>query len=325
MNTVWKTEQDVDVTDDLGRNFRSLRISVTALCNFACRYCAPQSSGESRARFPEPGALLDSVRRLHRANAFHTVRITGGEPTLYPHLAELCRGLKDLGIERVALTSNGLRLGPLLGELRAAGLDDLNVSLDALSVESHQDLGGRGEPRDVLAAVDRAADLGLAVKLNCTALRGYNDHELRPLFEASAERKLTIRYLEFMRMGPVREDHEELFLSEAEILAEVLNGDAAEELQRESHATARYWRMRGGPHAGAIFGIIANHSRPFCGDCDRLRLDAAGNVYGCLSSARGHALPQDDADIRTVLRAALADKRRDGFTGSELSMKEIGG
>lgn len=323
MNTVWQTEDAV--VDELGRSFRSLRISVTALCNFACRYCAPQSTAEQAARFPAPQALLDAVRRMHHANAFHTVRITGGEPTLYPHLNELCRGLKDLGIERVALTSNGLRLSPLLPELRASGLDDVNVSLDALDPETHRRLGGRGEPGTVLDAVDRATELGFGVKLNCTVLRGHNERELRPLLQASAERRLTIRYLEFMRMGPVRDDHEQLFFSEQDILTAVLDGDEAVELSRESHATARYWRVESGPCAGSVFGIIANHSRPFCGDCDRLRLDAAGRIYGCLSSARGHELPRHAAGIRDVLRAALADKRRDGFTGSELSMKEIGG
>ncbi len=313
--------RDAAVRDAFGRTFRSLRLSVTPACDLSCAYCNPaRETFASTSRTPE--FYLELVGRIHAATPLAAVHITGGEPTLYRRLPELVRGLRGLGVGRISMTTNGVRLAPLVPELRGAGLDDCNVSLDALSRRGFARMTGRDERDRVLSGIEACREAGLPVKVNCTVMRGRNERELLYLFEYMSNRSISVRFLELMNMGPLRGEHGRLLVPESEILDHIGKRHRFQPEVREAGSTARYWVTPDGRR----FGIIANHSAPFCSDCDRLRLSFDGRLYGCLSSARSHSLDgaATESEVYAVLGQALAEKQR-VFVGSEMNMQAIGG
>lgn len=286
-----------------------------------CAYCDPAGLLQrGREEFAEPSFYLSIVERVMRAVPVEEVRLTGGEPSLYPHLIALVEGLVRLGIARISLTTNGLSLSAHAGSLKAAGLTDINVSVDALDPARFRSITGSSRLADVLAGVEAARDAGLPVKTNATILRGKNTADIVPLLAYFGDRQIPVRYLEVMKMGPIRETHGDLLVREAEILETIAQRWSFSDLPREASATAHY-RIT---EDGRKFGVIANHSEPFCGDCDRMRIDHKGRIYGCLSSAKSFPLSGDESETVEILSRALAVKTA-SFTGSEIHMREIGG
>jgi cyclic pyranopterin phosphate synthase len=154
-------------------------------------------------------------------------------------------------------------------------------------------------------------------------MKGVNDSQLMPLLEFAFSRRISIRFLEVMAMGHLHNRAGDILFTQEEML-EVIGGRYQYKPRpRAASATARYWET----NEGHIFGIIANTSEPFCRDCDRLRLDSNGRIYGCLSNNQpiGLDLSEGEDVWRTKLGWALAQKQALQFTGSELSMLEIGG
>ncbi|MCP5481266.1 MAG: radical SAM protein [Spirochaetales bacterium] len=299
-------------------------MSLTPVCNFACRYCDPESSpGKEPVPITRRPAdfYLRLVERLLEVTPLHTVRLTGGEPTLYAQLASLVAGLAALGLSRICLTTNGFLLESQLEALKAAGLTDLNVSVDAIEPAVFERVTGRGGLDRVLGAIDRARGLALPLKINATIMRGLNDCQVLPVFEQFAAAGIEVRFLELMKMGPLQTNHEQFFFSEAEILARICERFTVRRLERQPSATATLFETGDGRR----FGIIANHSAPFCSDCDRLRLDHEGRLFGCLSSAIGYTVPDDKHALIATLKGALEEKQPQRFTGSALSMRSIGG
>ena len=163
----------------------------------------------------------------------------------------------------------------------------------------------------------------MVVKINSVIMKGMNDGQILPLLELAMSRDLRIRYLEVMAMGHLHDHSKEYLFTQDEILAAIAGRYNFVPVGRAGSATSRYWRL----DSGHFFGIIANESQPFCQDCDRLRLDSQGHIYGCLSS--NHPIPLVIGDSDEVwgkkLREALLQKQAIRFTGSDLSMLQIGG
>ncbi len=309
------------VQDHLGRTFRSVRLSVTPSCNMTCAYCDPAGLLQrGKEEFSPPSFYAEILERVRQAVPVEEVRLTGGEPTLYPHLIALVAQLRRAGIARISLTTNGLSLKKHARPLALAGLTDINVSVDAVDPVRFQAITGSPRLADVLSGVEEARHAGLPVKTNATILRDRNTADIVPLLEYFGDREIPVRYLEVMKMGPIRDAHEQLLVREEEILETIRGRWDFRDLPREASATAHY-RVT---DDGRKFGVIANHSEPFCGDCDRMRIDHNGRIYGCLSSAKSFPLPEDDAQIPDTLAKALAVKTA-AFTGSEIHMREIGG
>ncbi len=313
------------VRDRFGRTFKTLRLSLTPDCNLACVYCVDEETGTGRRGAGlSPDEFLARIRRVQDHAALTTVRLTGGEPLLYRPLEALISQLKAAGIPRVSLTTNAYLLRERMPALAAAGLDSLNISLDTLREETFVRISRRPGLARVLGGIDAALATRLPLKLNMTVYRGLNDEEIVPILNFAGERGLVVRYLELMNMGPLFRGAGSALVPQAEILAKIAaeHGDPVP-AERSPAATANYWRLPG----DQVFGVIANHSTPFCGDCDRLRMDSRGNLYGCLSENRGLALgPEANPDLdRAALVAALDQKQTVRFTGSDLSMKAIGG
>jgi cyclic pyranopterin phosphate synthase len=316
-----------EIRDAYGRSFRTLRVSLVSHCNLGCVYCV---SGDDELRKEnahaaglKTPALLQLIRRLHEQLGLETVRLTGGEPLLFGGLTELIKGIKDIGIPSVRLTTNGFLLERLAMPLKAAGLSAINVSLDAVDEEVFFRISRRHSVQRIIRAIDAALQAGLSVKINTVVMRGINDSQILPLLDLAFSRNIRIRFLEVMAMGHLHDHAGALLFSQEEILSVIAGRYAFRPLGRKGSATASYWQTE----EGHPFGIIANESQPFCRDCDRLRLDSMGNIYGCLSSNHPIALQEEDSEEewKEKLKQALAQKQALRFVGSELSMLHIGG
>jgi cyclic pyranopterin phosphate synthase len=319
------------IYDRYGRTFRTLRVSLLTHCNLGCVYCVPgeeelKKNNREGSYLPVSG-LLELIGRLHRKLDLKTIRLTGGEPLLYPGLADLIAGIRSIGVPAIKLTTNGVLLERMAKGLREAGLDSVNISLDAVDEDIFWRMSRRHSLGRVINGIDSAIDAGLQVKLNAVVVKGVNESQVLPLLEFACKRQVPIRFLELMAMGHLFHRAEGSLFTQEDILGLIRSRYRITDLGRPASGTASYWKTE----EGQVFGIIANESEPFCQDCDRLRLDSQGNIYGCLSS--NHPIPLQPGDdvadgeirLEDSLRAALLQKQELRFTGSDLSMLQIGG
>ncbi|WP_069659137.1 GTP 3',8-cyclase MoaA [Arcticibacter eurypsychrophilus] len=319
----------VEIRDELGRSFKTLRISLLNTCNLACVYCScgnedsKQNHLLAKDKSLSAWELLALVKRLHEQLNLSTVRFTGGEPLLYKNLATFVEGVHDLGINDLKLTTNALLLERLSPSLKAAGLKSINVSLDAIDPLVFFQMSRRHDLTRTLRGIDSALQQGIEVKINSVIMKGLNDNQIIPLLNFAFERGLTIRFLEIMAMGHLFGNSDKHFFSQEDMLQLIGTHHSFMPLLRTTSSTANYWQTTNGNR----FGIVANESQPFCLDCNRLRLDTFGNIYGCLSS--NHPVPIKEAlnplELEGKIKEALAQKQALKFTGSTLSMLHIGG
>jgi cyclic pyranopterin phosphate synthase len=171
--------------------------------------------------------------------------------------------------------------------------------------------------------IDAAIEAGLSVKINAVVMKGINESQLLPLLEYAFSKNVIIRFLEVMAMGHLHQSANKYLFSRQEILDLAASNYTFHELPRTTSSTSEYWKTQ----QGNIFGIIANESEPFCHDCNRLRLDSDGNIYGCLSNNHPISLAgiNDQEQLVEKLQEALSQKQAVRFVGSELSMLNIGG
>jgi len=290
------------LVDQFGRAATDLRISLTDRCNLRCSYCMPP---EGLPWLPRPQLLTDDeVVRLARIAVeqlgVRQIRLTGGEPLLRPGLVDIVAALAQLSPRpELALTTNGIGLARLAEPLHAAGLDRVNVSLDTLQPERFERLAHRRRLPDVLAGIAAAADAGMTpVKINTVLLRDINEDEAPDLLDFALAHGYELRFIEQMPLDAQHEWRREDMVTADEILAwlSTRHRMGADDRVRGS-APAQTWLVDGGP---ARVGIIASVTRPFCGDCDRTRLTADGQVRSCLFS-------RDEADLRGLLRSGASD------------------
>jgi cyclic pyranopterin phosphate synthase len=313
------------IIDQLGRTFKNLRISLLDTCNFACIYCTDEDFTTHQIAKNQLSVidLLKTVAKLNQKLDLKSVRLTGGEPLLYQDLEKVITGLVEIGIPDIKMTSNGFLLAKKAEGLKQAGLKEINISLDAVDEASFFKITRRDKFNEVDNGIDAALNAGLKVKLNAVIMKGKNDDQIIPLLQYSKSKNLTIRFLEVMEMGHLHQQKENFLFSEEEILHQIAQHFEFKSIPRKASATANYWETS----CGTKFGIIANTSTPFCSDCDRLRLDHQGNIYGCLSVNEPISIHHlfTDVDLEDSLQQALEQKQSLSFTGSNLSMMEIGG
>jgi cyclic pyranopterin phosphate synthase len=315
------------IIDEYGRTFKTLRVSLLNRCNLGCIYCTIGDEKESdHNRGQRPASvekLLSNISRLHSLLQFETIRLTGGEPLLYGDLIQVIKGVKALGISNIKLTTNGFLLEKVAGSIKQAGMKSINVSLDAVDEDVYFLMSKRNNVQRIIQGIDAAIEAGLSVKINAVVMKGINESQVLPLLEFAFSRKIIIRFLEVMAMGHLHQSANKYLFSRQEILDLIGSRYAFHELPRTNSSTSEYWQTQ----QDNIFGIIANESEPFCHDCNRLRLDSEGNIYGCLSNNHPISLAGIDEQEQLVekLQEALSQKQAVRFVGSELSMLDIGG
>lgn len=289
--------------DSLGRTHTNLRISVTDRCNIRCFYCMPNENVVFKPRneilsFEE----IERVARVAVQCGVNKLRLTGGEPLVRADLHKLVAKLAQIeGIEDLALTTNGILLDEQAHELKRAGLRRVNISLDAMSEETFRTIARREGLDRVFSGIDAAQRVGFErIRLNAVAIRGLTEGEVVPLARFARERGLELRFIEFMPL-----DAEQHWTSD-----QVLTGDAIRRMI-ESEIGALTPVTREDPSQPAIdyayadgggrVGFINPVSHPFCGDCNRLRLTAEGQLRNCLFST-------EEWDARAMLRRGGSDE-----------------
>jgi GTP 3',8-cyclase len=282
--------------DAYGRHLHYLRVSLTDACNLRCVYCMPEE-----ITFRPPASLLqdDEVLTLVRVAAslgVDKIRLTGGEPTVRRGLVDLVREIRVVpGIQRVAMTTNGLRLVEMAQPLAEAGLDQVNVSIDSLDVERFRQITRRGDLDDVWRGIAAAEAAGLRLKLNCVVARGFNDDEVVELARLTLTNRWEVRFIELMPLGSVAEFQQSQVVSSAETRSriEAALGPVTLVPGHNGHDPARPYRLAG---AEGQIGFISSVTEPFCSGCNRLRLTADGRLRLCL-------LRDDEVDLLAPLRA----------------------
>ncbi len=295
------------LADRFGRVATDLRVSLTDRCNLRCTYCMPE---EGLAWMPKEQQLTDDeVVRLIRIAVEQLgvtgVRFTGGEPVIRRGLAGIVAGAAALKPRpRLSITTNGIGLDRLAGPLRDAGLDRVNVSLDTLSPARFLQLTHRDRHADVLKGLAGAARAGLTpVKINTVLMRGVNDDEAPELLQFALDHGYQLRFIEQMPLDAQHQwDRHQMVTAEA-ILASLEPFGLLPDSVSRGTAPAETWLVPGYLDAAgnpARVGVIGSVTRPFCGDCDRTRLTADGQVRNCLFAT-------GETDLRALLRAGATD------------------
>jgi cyclic pyranopterin phosphate synthase len=315
-----------NLEDKYGRGFKTLRVSLLSTCNLGCIYCTMGSENEiAFDHRPQTAAagFVKTISALHGELGLQTIRLTGGEPLLYRELEAVIKGISALGISDIRMTTNGFLLERMALNLKQAGLRAVNVSLDAMDGDTFFRMTRRKQLQRTLKGIEAAINCGLEVKINAVIMKGQNDDQVLPLLDHAFKLNVPIRFLEVMAMGHLFGHAEQYLFSQQDILDAIATRHNFTRLPRKASATANYWQTE----QGGVFGIIGNESAPFCQDCNRLRLDAEGNIYGCLSNNHPIALSGNEnaLELQHKLQQAMQQKQNLHFVGSELSMMHIGG
>ncbi len=288
------------VIDSLGRGLRDLRISVTDRCNFRCHYCMPVEVFGAGYTFMPREELLSfeeiiTVVRALVPLGVEKIRLTGGEPLLRRGLEDLVSMLATIdGVKDIAMTTNGVLLAHHAEAMALAGLNRVTVSLDALDPIIFAQMNGVGAKVErVLTGINAAQTFGLPVKVNAVIQRGVNEGEILPLARWAKSSGVDLRYIEYMDVGETNGWERGQVVSGAEIL-EILRKEFPLSPRDPAYRgeVAVHWQHRDGSEVGVIQSV----TKPFCQDCQRMRLSADGKVFTCLFAAEGH-------DLRSILRS----------------------
>ncbi|GAB3771412.1 GTP 3',8-cyclase MoaA [Nocardioides pacificus] len=291
-----------ELADRFGRVATDLRVSLTDRCNLRCSYCMPP---EGLDWLPDDSVLSDDeivrligigVERL----GIREVRFTGGEPLVRRGLVDIVRRSREVGPDlELSVTTNALGLARTAGALATAGLDRVNVSLDSVRAETFAAITRRDRLDDVISGLAAARDAGLGpIKINAVLLRGMNHDQAPELLRWALSEGYELRFIEQMPLDAQHGWSRERMITADEIFAmlerEFVLTPAAEP---RGSAPAELFTVDGGP--GTV-GVIASVTRPFCGDCDRVRLTADGQVRNCLFA-------REESDLRASLRGGASD------------------
>lgn len=306
------------LTDTFGRIHSDLRISLTDRCNIRCFYCMPETGAE----FMPVRALLsfEEILRFVKVVAplgIDKVRLTGGEPLLRPKLPDLIAGLVGLrGMRDLALTTNGLLLPSSAGPLFDAGLRRLNVHLDTLDRGRFRAITRRDDLPRVLSGIDRAISAGFhRIKLNAVAIKGLTEPDIVPLVHFARERNMEVRFIEFMPL-----DSQELWSLDrvltADQMIDILSrefGPLTPVADADPRAPATEYKFEDGHRVG----FIASVSRPFCANCNRLRLTSDGKLRYCLFA-------REETDIKPLLEQDAPESALEAAVRSTIWRKWAG-
>jgi cyclic pyranopterin phosphate synthase len=288
----------MELVDTFGRVHRDLRIAVTDRCNFRCQYCMTE---EGMQWMPRDSLLsFEEIERVARVLVerydVDSIRLTGGEPTVRAHLGRLVSKLSALGVD-LAMTTNGASLRLVADDLKAAGLNRLNISLDSLDRDRFIELTRRDDLERVLDGIDAAIEAGFSpVKINVVLMNGINDDEIVDFARFGREKGVVVRFIEFMPLDADEQWGPHRVVPLARVIEEINAEFPIEAIQRTSAPATRYRYLDGGGEVG----VIATVTEKFCDTCDRIRLTADGQFRNCLFAV-------SDYNLRDALRAGATD------------------
>ena len=299
-----RMSETTELVDTYGRVHRDLRVSLTDRCSLRCTYCMPADFSDwiANEKLLSTEELVTVIGLCVDAGITQ-VRLTGGEPLLRRDIADIIRRINELPkAPRISLTTNALRLAEVAQDLKNAGLQRVNVSLDTLDPVRFKEMTHRDRFHDVISGIEAAQAAGLTpLKVNSVLLKGINDDEAIPLLRHALANDWSLRFIEQMPL-----DAGDLWARPAMVTADEIQSELEREFDltpvpSRGSAPAEEFYVNGGP---ATVGIIASVTRPFCAACDRLRLTADGQFRNCLFA-------RDETDVRAVLRSDVSQSEKD--------------
>lgn len=321
------------IVDRAGREFRNLRVSLTAACNYACTYCVPPGEKKLKSK-NELGEhdLIRAIELICRVTRIDRLRITGGEPLIAPLFDSFLRDIKNItAIKEVSITTNGEFLSDKIQLISDSGIKRINVSLDSTDAHQFNLISKGGNLNSVVSGIEAALSHDISVKINMVPVKRYNIDQIVPMLELCMNMGVELRYIELMRMGhlsnPAIFDLD--YIPANYILQEIAREYEFVCAESPYDSTSKRYYI---PSKNTYFGVIANESLPFCSSCTRLRLSSSGHIHGCLSNNSRHyvadILDLDDSEAEREmarrLAIALGDKQS-VFKGTNTIMRVIGG
>jgi len=293
---------DTRLYDSFGRHARKLRISVTDRCNFQCDFCMPKHpvwlDKNEVLTFEEITRLTAILAKIGVEN----IRVSGGEPLVRRDIEKLVRMLSKVeGIRRVSMTTNGALLKEKAGTLKENGLGGVTVSVHSLRPELYDEITGTHDMFwKVMDGIEEAERVGLSpVKVNCVVTRGCNEKEILDFARMAHDGDRMVRFIEYMPFDGTKFWDMEMVVPGKEIIETVAKAYPLEPVQNESGSTSTNFRFKNGSKGG--IGTVTSMTKPFCGDCDRIRLKANGNMVPCLFSVAEY-------DLKRLLRGGATDE-----------------
>jgi cyclic pyranopterin phosphate synthase len=295
-------DKPAPLIDPFARAITYLRVSVTDRCDFRCVYCM----SEHMSFLPKADLLtleeLDRLCSAFVAKGVRKLRLTGGEPLVRRGImtlfSSLSRHLKSGALDELTLTTNGSQLARYAAELKACGVERVNVSLDTLDPDKFRAITRWGELDKVLAGIDAAQAAGLKVKINAVALKGVNEDELGDLVAWAHGRGMDLTIIEVMPLGDIGEDRLAQYLPLSMVRARLAQKFSFEDIDYRTGGPARYVRVK---ETGGRLGFITPMTHNFCESCNRVRITCTGTLFMCLGQ-------EDAADLRTPLRASESNE-----------------
>jgi cyclic pyranopterin phosphate synthase len=268
------------IKDSFGRVHDYLRISLTDNCNLRCFYCMP----EEKYAFAPVSKLMqadeiETIARLFVDNGIKKIRLTGGEPLVRKDAPKILYALGNLGIELV-MTTNGVRIDEMLGDITSAGIKTVNISLDTLQQDKFLKITRRDLFQRVISNIELALKNNIQVKLNVVVMKGLNDNEILDFIALTRDKNIEVRFIEFMPFSGNRWTSNQVVTLE-EILLHITSQYEVIPRRQIPNDTAKRFSIPG--HAGS-FAVISTMSAPFCDTCNRIRLTADGKLKNCLFS-----------------------------------------
>jgi len=322
------------LTDNFGRRFYYLRLSITDVCNFRCNYCLPDGYECDQ---PRDFLQLDEIKRL--ANAFaqlgtEKIRITGGEPSLRKDLPDIIAACKQTsGIKKVAITTNGFKLPQHLPAWLDAGIDAINISIDSLDPRQFSAITGHNKLDTILKGIDMAlADGRPKLKVNTVLMREYNAYDMQSYLDWLKDTPITLRFIELMQTGDNQAFFDAQHVQGSSIKQKLLLDGWLPALRDKSAGPAQEFYH---PEYQGRIGLIMPYSKDFCNTCNRLRISSLGKLHLCLFGEQGlplkEYLQQDDLmPLKQQIVALLGDKKathflQDKITGATKHLAMLGG
>jgi cyclic pyranopterin phosphate synthase len=316
-----------NMLDKFNRQITYLRISLTDLCNFRCKYCMPDGGVFKKNRseiltFEE----IYYIAHLFVENGVNKIRLTGGEPLLRPGIENFIESIGHLNkVKDLAMTTNASLIKDKASKLKKAGLDRVNISLDTLNPKTFQDLTG-GELEDVLEGIEASHEAGLGIKINTVLLKGINENEIDDFINLTIDKYIDVRFIEVMPIGPTAAYAKDKFLS----CDEIIERFKLKKIKKDDPSSpASLYKLEG---AKGRVGFINPISHKFCQDCNRMRLTSDGKLKACLHSDKLIDLKtplRKGEDIRPLIEEALRIKplkhKLDQGESIVESMNRIGG
>lgn len=303
--------------DTFGRTVTYLRVSVTDRCDFRCTYCM----SENMTFLPRKDVLsIEEIDRL--CNVFinkgvRKLRLSGGEPLVRQDIMMLVKSLGKRigkGLDELTLTTNGSQLARYADDLYASGVRRLNVSLDTLDAVKFREITRRGDFAKVMEGIDVALAVGLKVKLNAVALKGFNEFEVADMIRFAHGRDMDLTVIETMPMGNIEGSRVDRYLPLSDLRRNLEQCFKLVDIPFRTGGPARYVEVQ---ETGGRLGFITPMTHNFCEGCNRVRLTCTGTLYMCLGQS-------DAADLRAILRRTDDDRCLSAAIDEAISRKPKG-